>query len=425
GSARAPDLFPLSPCGSGTAFSVGCVAVGFTPPPVGFAWRDRENRSAPGAAIFPPVRSSGRFLAASRLGMELEEGKGRQPFWCRAEHARGSRSVQVYNPGEAPNNAPNNGPNIPNNWSKIREKYPLKCDGATPEAPAVEGPGIFVTGSRLVVTEAEWERGDVFTCQAGEESRNTSKAMECGYDQPLSASDIRVETVAPLFADIFRDQAARLTCRVSNLAAGGEGLEVTWLNEEGEALATKMAAPALQPNGLLAAEGVATVSVEAWESGQVFTCRVTHPELLFPREVTMRKSTVPDAAPPTVHLLAPPPEQLRRRTWATLTCLILDFNPPDLLVQWLKDGQPLPSSHALTWKPRPQPSHAPSGHAHQSVSTLTVPARDWEGGHVYTCLVGHERLPLRLAQKSLDKSAGNPAHLNVSLVLSDSAAACY
>ncbi|NXU99031.1 IGHM protein, partial [Cettia cetti] len=147
------------------------------------------------------------FLAASRLGMELEEGKSRQPFWCRAEHPRGARSVQVSNPGSRPAQVPAvltlhppsredfqgpyrnstllcqiRGPrprpgSTPIRW--LRNGAPL-LEGATPEALAAESSGIFVTGSRLVVTEAEWERGDVFTCQAEEEMRNTSKAMECG-----------------------------------------------------------------------------------------------------------------------------------------------------------------------------------------------------------------------------------------------------
>ncbi|TRZ06536.1 hypothetical protein HGM15179_020571 [Zosterops borbonicus] len=310
----------------------------------------------------------------------------------------------------------------------LRNGIPVN-DGPAPELPAPTGvSGVYVTGSRLVVTEAEWDRGDVFTCFTDTEMRNTSKAMECGYgDQPLAAAEIRVEPIPPAFADIFQEQSARLTCRVSNMAAGNtEGLDVTWLKEDGEVLATKTSAPSLQPNGLLAAEGVATVTVEAWESGQAFTCRVAHPEFLFPREVTMRKTIVPDASPPLVYLLPPPPEQLQGHPWATLTCLVTAFNPPELLLHWLKDGQPLPPSRALTFRPRPIPGHAPSGHAHhQTVSTLTVAARDWEAGHVFTCLVGHEKLPLRLTQKSLDKSAGKPAHLNVSVVLSDVASACY
>uniref|UniRef100_A0A8C3UDZ8 Immunoglobulin heavy constant mu n=1 Tax=Catharus ustulatus TaxID=91951 RepID=A0A8C3UDZ8_CATUS len=364
--------------------------------------------------------------------MAAEEGKARQPFRCRARGARAERSAEVSNPdspripipteltlhpparedfqGPFRNSTllcrlrgPRRGPGAaPIRW--LRNGAELR-DGVTAEPPAAEPSGAFVTGSRLVVTESEWDRGDVFTCQADEEMRNTSKAMECGYDQPLAAGEIRVEPVPPLFADIFRDQAARLTCRVSNLPPGVEGLDVAWLKEDGEPLATKTSAPSLQANGLLAAEGVATVSVEAWESGQTFTCRVLHPELLFPREVTMRKTTSPDASPPSLYLLPPPPEQLRARTWATLTCLLRDFNPPDVLVQWLQDGRPLPQNRALTFRPRPDTGHAPSGHAHLALSALTVPWRDWDAGSVFTCLVGHERLPLRLAQKSLDKSA--------------------
>ncbi|NXH85590.1 IGHM protein, partial [Edolisoma coerulescens] len=148
------------------------------------------------------------FLAASRLGMPLEEGKSRQPFRCRAEHPRGVRSVLVSNPGPGalipmvpvvtlhpPSREDFQGPYrnstllcqirgprrppgaAPIRW--LKNGTPLR-EGVTPEALASEGSGLFVTGSRVVVTEAEWDRGDVFTCQADEEMRNTSKAMECG-----------------------------------------------------------------------------------------------------------------------------------------------------------------------------------------------------------------------------------------------------
>ncbi|NXB57300.1 IGHM protein, partial [Struthidea cinerea] len=149
------------------------------------------------------------FLAASRLGMALEEGKSRQPFSCRAEHPRGVRSVRVSNPGSGAALVPAvpvvtlhppsredfqgpfrnatllcqiRGPRRPPGAAPIRwlkNGTPLR-EGVTPEATAPEGSGLFVTGSRVVVTEAEWDRGDVFTCQADEEMRNTSKAMECG-----------------------------------------------------------------------------------------------------------------------------------------------------------------------------------------------------------------------------------------------------
>ncbi|TRZ07757.1 hypothetical protein HGM15179_019355 [Zosterops borbonicus] len=140
----------------------------------------------------------------------------------------------------------------------LRNGNPVS-DGPAPELPAPTGvSGLYVTGSRLVVTEAEWEQGDVFTCFTDREMRNTSKAME---RRPTPGW---VEPIPPAFADIFHEQSARLTCRVSNMAAGStEGLEVTWLKEDGKVLATNTSAPSLQPNGLLVDEGVATVTVEA------------------------------------------------------------------------------------------------------------------------------------------------------------------
>ncbi|NXC08804.1 IGHM protein, partial [Orthonyx spaldingii] len=147
------------------------------------------------------------FLVASRLGMALEEGKSRQPFRCRAEHPKGIHSVAVSNPGSNPLSLvpvvtlhpPSRedfqgpyrnssllcqirGPRRPRGASPIlwlKNGTPLR-EGVTLEALVPEGSGIVVTSSRVVVTEAEWDRGDVFTCQAGEEMRNTSKAMECG-----------------------------------------------------------------------------------------------------------------------------------------------------------------------------------------------------------------------------------------------------
>ncbi|NXY19567.1 IGHM protein, partial [Atrichornis clamosus] len=151
-----------------------------------------------------------RFLAASRLGMSLEEGKSRQPFWCRAEHPAGIRSVQVSNPGShsppapllpvltlhppsreefqgpyrnstllcqirGPRRPPGSGPI---QW--LKNGIPLR-EGVAPEGPELpDGAGGFVRSSRVVVTEAEWDRGDVFTCRAERELRNTSKGMECG-----------------------------------------------------------------------------------------------------------------------------------------------------------------------------------------------------------------------------------------------------
>jgi hypothetical protein len=43
------------------------------------------------------------------------------------------------------------------------------------------------------------------------------------------------------------------------------------------------------PNGTFSAEGVASVCVEEWESGEQFTCTVTHTDLPSPLKQTISK----------------------------------------------------------------------------------------------------------------------------------------
>lgn len=66
----------------------------------------------------------------------------------------------------------------------LKDGLPL-LDGVTTEGLVVAtdgGHGAYVASSRATVTEAEWDAGAVYTCQAGEELRNTSKALECGCE---------------------------------------------------------------------------------------------------------------------------------------------------------------------------------------------------------------------------------------------------
>uniref|UniRef100_A0A8B9ZWT3 Ig-like domain-containing protein n=1 Tax=Anas zonorhyncha TaxID=75864 RepID=A0A8B9ZWT3_9AVES len=129
-----------------------------------------------------------------------------------------------------------------------------------------------------------------------------------------------------------------------------------------------------------------------------------------------------DAKPPALYVFPPPPEQLNAHETATVTCLAKGFNPPDLFIRWLRNGEPLPASSYVTMPPVAESQLARS---YFTYSALSVATEDWGAGNVFTCLVGHERLPLQVAQKSVDKSSGKPTSVNVSLVLSDTASSCY
>ncbi|NXD88863.1 IGHM protein, partial [Halcyon senegalensis] len=145
------------------------------------------------------------FTAASRLSLPLAEGKSQQPFYCRATHSRGTRVIEVSNPGPGASSEAASVSLYPPSQEEFQGPYrnsSLLCqihhgrrqppapirwlkngspvqDGVTTETASLAN-GRMVTNSRLVVTEAEWEEGTVYTCQAGTELRNTSKAQECG-----------------------------------------------------------------------------------------------------------------------------------------------------------------------------------------------------------------------------------------------------
>ncbi|NXP75682.1 IGHM protein, partial [Ramphastos sulfuratus] len=143
------------------------------------------------------------YSASSRLSLQLAEGKSQQPFYCSARHPQGSKVVSVSNRGPSPNpttllilHPPSQedfqGPYrnstilcqaLGTSGAQLRwlKNSAEVTEGVTTEGlVGAEGGYPEVTNSRLVVTEAEWNSGAVFSCQLDEEIRNTSKAQECG-----------------------------------------------------------------------------------------------------------------------------------------------------------------------------------------------------------------------------------------------------
>uniref|UniRef100_A0A8C0EWJ8 Ig-like domain-containing protein n=1 Tax=Bubo bubo TaxID=30461 RepID=A0A8C0EWJ8_BUBBB len=129
-----------------------------------------------------------------------------------------------------------------------------------------------------------------------------------------------------------------------------------------------------------------------------------------------------NAKAPSIYVFPPPTEQLSQRELATVTCLAKGFNPPDIFFRWLRNGEPMPEPDYVTFPPIPESQTSVS---YVTYSVLTVTAQDWGADNIFTCLVGHEQLPLQVAQKSVDKASGKPTAVNVSLVLTDAASACY
>lgn len=104
------------------------------------------------------------------------------------------------------------------------------------------------------------------------------------------------------------------------------------------------------------------------------------------------------ALEPKVYVLAPSRDELNDRL-VSVTCLIRGFYPPDISVEWQKNGKPEDFY-------RNTPPVLDSDGSYFLYSKLTVPTSSWQSGTTYACSVMHEALHNHLTQKSISHSPG-------------------
>lgn len=110
------------------------------------------------------------------------------------------------------------------------------------------------------------------------------------FPPPALPSHIRIFTIPPSFAGIFLTKSAKLSCLVTDLTTY-DSLSISWTRQNGEALQTHTNVSESHANGTFSAVGEASVCVEEWESGERFTCTVTHTDLPSPLKHDISRPT--------------------------------------------------------------------------------------------------------------------------------------
>lgn len=223
----------------------------------------------------------------------------------------------------------------------------------------------------------------------------------------------------PALADLLLGSNASLTCTLSGLKKS-EGVSFTWQPSGGKDAV--QASPTRDSCGCYSVSSILPGCADPWNKGETFSCTAAHSELKSALTATITKPKV-NTFRPQVHLLPPPSEELALNELVTLTCLVRGFSPKDVLVRWLQGGQELPRDKYLVWESLPEPGQAIPTYAVTSV--LRVDAEDWKQGDTFSCMVGHEALPLAFTQKTIDRLAGKPTHVNVSVVMAEAEGICY
>ncbi|EHB10927.1 Ig mu chain C region membrane-bound form, partial [Heterocephalus glaber] len=433
-SLSSPTLFPLisceSPLSDNSQVSVGCLARDFLPSSISFSWT-YENASEVSQVIrtFPVVQTGDKYTTTSQVLLPSKDVPQLtdKRLVCKVQHGSNNLKKEVPFPvtmEQAPNVTvfvPPRDTFLDSGESKLicqatgfsprqitvswlRDGKTVRSGFITDQVVAenkVSQKLTFKVTSTLTITEADWLSQKVFTClvdhRVGTFKKNVSSSMCVPTTPP---TDIKVFPIPPSFAGTFLTKSAKLTCLVTSLTHRG-GLNISWANQDGKDLPTKVTDPESQANGTLSVMGEASACVEDWDSGKTFTCTVIHQDLPFPLKKTISKPTAQAKHPPAVYVLPPAREQLVLHEQATIFCLVKGFAPADVFVQWLRSGQPLSSDKYVTSSPIPE-SQAPG--LYYAHSLLTVTEEDWSSGETFTCVVGHEALPHMVTERTVDKS---------------------
>ncbi|XP_014432844.2 uncharacterized protein LOC102456558 [Pelodiscus sinensis] len=231
----------------------------------------------------------------------------------------------------------------------------------------------------------------------------------------------KVFLLPPSLEDLYIAQNATITCVVNGMETPSS-LEISWSRSNGGPLMVNSREPVPHPNGTYSAASVLRVCVEEWQSGEEFICTVKHQDIPSAEVKTIHKSLEVSLLAPSVYVFPPHAEELALQEWATITCLASGFRPRDILVTWTRKDRPLPQEAYINIGPMREAGEEESYFIY---SKLRIQASEWQKGDTYSCMVGHEGLPMTFTQQSVDKASGKPTVVNVSVVLSDTDVTCH
>uniref|UniRef100_A0A8C0RXT7 Ig-like domain-containing protein n=1 Tax=Canis lupus familiaris TaxID=9615 RepID=A0A8C0RXT7_CANLF len=273
----------------------------------------------------------------------------------------------------------------------------------------LQSSGLYSLSSMVTVPSSRWP-SETFTCNVAHPASKTKvdkpvpKESTCKCISPCpvpeSLGGPSVFIFPPKPKDILRiTRTPEITCVVLDLGREDPEVQISWFVDGKEVHTAKTQPREQQFNSTYRVVSVLPIEHQDWLTGKEFKCRVNHIGLPSPIERTISKARG-QAHQPSVYVLPPSPKELSSSDTVTLTCLIKDFFPPEIDVEWQSNGQPEPSKYHTT---APQLDEDGSYFLY---SKLSVDKSRWQQGDPFTCAVMHEALQNHYTDLSLSHSPG-------------------
>lgn len=220
-----------------------------------------------------------------------------------------------------------------------------------------------------------------------------------------------------------------VSCMVVDVSKEDSDVQFSWYVDDVEVRTAKTKPREQQFNSTYRVVSALPIQHQDWLKGKEFKCKVNSKGLPAPivrtiskakggsggraqegpwgpRAVTIVLTAIPlptgQPREPQVYILAPSQEELAKSSVSvSITCMVIDFYPGDIDVEWQRNGNPEPQGNYGTTPPQ-----LDADGSFFLYSKLRVDKKSWQQGDTYTCVVLHEALRNHNAQKSITQSSG-------------------
>uniref|UniRef100_A0A8C6GFP6 Immunoglobulin heavy constant epsilon n=1 Tax=Mus spicilegus TaxID=10103 RepID=A0A8C6GFP6_MUSSI len=415
-SIKNPQLYPLKPCKGTASMTLGCLVKDYFPGPVTVTWySDSLNMST---VNFPALGSELKVTTSQVTSW----GKSAKNFTCHVTHPPSfneSRTILVR-----PVNITE--PTLellhsscdPNAFHSTIQLYCFiyghilndvsvswlmddrEITDTLAQTVLIKEEGkLASTCSKLNITEQQWMSESTFTCKVTSQGVDyLAHTRRCPDHEPRG---VITYLIPPSPLDLYQNGAPKLTCLVVDLESE-KNVNVTWNQEKKTPVSASQWYTKHHNNATTSITSILPVVAKDWIEGYGYQCIVDHPD--FPKPIVRSITKTPgQRSAPEVYVFPPPEEESEDKR--TLTCLIQNFFPEDISVQWLEDGKLISNSQHSTTTPLKSNG---SNQGFFIFSRLEVAKTLWTQRKQFTCQVIHEALQKpRKLEKTISTSLGN------------------